>query len=69
MKIFPDQTVQSRSAGAVSGVTLYNYTGFVAQLCIYMILNWQENAEMFFSLEYFLLTGLLNLRKPCGCKP
>lgn len=52
------------AAGAVGGVTLYNYTGFVAQLSIYSNLLWQENAQMDFSLGYFLVSGILTLPKP-----
>lgn len=64
-KVFPDWMLQSRSAWAVSGVTLYNYTGFCCStLCIYMILHWQESAEMHVSLGYCLFTGLLALLKP-----
>lgn len=33
---FPHWTVRRRSLGTVSGGTLYNYTGLVAQHCVFM---------------------------------
>lgn len=52
------------SSRALAGVTLDNYAGFVAQLCIYSNLRWQENAATRFSRGIFLLAARRLLKPP-----
>lgn len=63
-KVFPEWMQQSRSAWAVSGVTLYNCTGFVAQQCVFIwfsigrkMQKWISVWDIVLSLVYWLYSN------------